>query len=146
MSEPLVQEEKRPEPPVVAVLVPVIVSMTVAQAAEYAEWYGLEKVSGSADGGVTTEGGGAAEGIDDLKERSLAEAVQEALTAEGTGDALWGLVTVTVLGEEIVPVGEPFPDWEEGFVTGLDGHRVARSEWAAGFRTCEHCHGVTSNG
>lgn len=145
MAEPLA-EEKRPEPPVVAVLVPVIVSMTATQAAEYAEWYGLEKVTGSADGGVTTEGGGAAEGIADLEERDLASAVMEALTPEGTGDPLWGLVTVTVLGEGIVPVGEPFPGFEEGFVTGLCLHRVARSEWAAGYRVCEHCHGVTSNG
>lgn len=27
----------------------------------------------------------------------------------------------------------------EGFVVGHCGHRVAGSEWRAGFRTCEHC-------
>jgi hypothetical protein len=26
-----------------------------------------------------------------------------------------------------------------GFVVGLCGHRVARSEWAAGYRVCERC-------
>lgn len=26
-----------------------------------------------------------------------------------------------------------------GFVTGRCGHRVAESEWRAGFRICEHC-------
>ena len=41
--------------------------------------------------------------------------------------------------------GEPFnnPDlpaeMTEGFVVGECGHRVAGSEWAAGFRSCERC-------
>jgi hypothetical protein len=36
--------------------------------------------------------------------------------------------------------GTPFPG-RPGYLTGLDGHAVAASEWRAGFRTCEHCAG-----
>jgi len=39
--------------------------------------------------------------------------------------------------------GKPFvhPDLPEGLsgVVGYCGHRVAESEWRAGFRTCERC-------
>jgi hypothetical protein len=137
MAEPLEQDEdKRPDPPVVAVLVQVVVSMTEAQAAEYAEWYGLEREAGTVEG-VTTEGGGSAEGIADLEERGVADAIRASL--RDTFDPLWGLVTVTAFGEETVPVGKGFPGCEDGYVTGLCGHRVARSEWAAGFRKCERC-------
>jgi len=52
-------------------------------------------------------------------------------------------MTVTVLGAEPFPAGEPFPGFDADYVTGLCAHRVARSEWAAGLRTCEHCHAVT---
>lgn len=31
------------------------------------------------------------------------------------------------------------PELTVGFVVGHCGHRVARSEWAAGYRLCEHC-------
>jgi hypothetical protein len=143
MSEPLEQEDKRPETPVVAVLVPVVITMTAEQAAEYASFYGLEKETfdPGTPGGVTTEGGGMPEGITDLQERCVSEAIFDALTLESTGDQLWSLVTVTTLPEEVVPAGEPFPG-RKGFVTGLCGHAVAGSEWAAGFRTCERCHAV----
>lgn len=146
MAEPLEQEEgKRPDPPVVAVLVPVVITMTAGQAAEYASWYELESKTFES-GGVSYGPGGVAEAITDLQERVVSEAVLAALTQPGPVDELWSLVTVTTLNEEIIPVGEPFPGSEEGYVTGLCAHRVARSEWAAGFRCCEHCHGVTVNG
>lgn len=34
--------------------------------------------------------------------------------------------------------GSAIPD-QPGFVVGECRHRVARSEWRAGFRTCERC-------
>lgn len=50
------------------------------------------------------------------------------------------------------------PDWHQavpfdpgtgpmaGYVAGLCGHRVAESEWRAGYRTCEQCgRGLTSS-
>lgn len=129
-------EERRPDAPVVAVLVPVVITMTAKQAAEYAAWYELENPAG--------ELGGAPEAVADLQERDVTSTVLEALM--DAQEWLRDLVTVTVLGEEAIPVGEPFKGREEGFVTGVDGHAVAGSEWAAGFRTCEHCHGVTVNG
>lgn len=40
-------------------------------------------------------------------------------------------------------VGKPFYNEATGFipgyVAGKCGHRVAESEWRAGFRTCEQC-------
>lgn len=36
--------------------------------------------------------------------------------------------------------GSPIPD-QPGFVVGVCKHRVAASEWRAGFRTCERCPG-----
>lgn len=45
----------------------------------------------------------------------------------------------------VVTPGEPFqhpdlpPEMLTGFVVGDCGHRVAGSEWRAGFRTCERC-------
>lgn len=121
-------EEKRPEPPVVAVLVPVVITMTAEQAKRYASDY----ETGDAD--VAT---------DLIEIRDVTEAVAEAL---GNDPWLGDGMSVTVFGAEAIPVGEPFKGREEGFVTGLDGHAVARSEWAAGFRTCEHCTAVTVNG
>lgn len=124
-------EEKRPAPPVVAVLVPVVITMTAEQAAEYAKDYGPDG-EGLAYVAAALAG-----------EQDAAEAVAEALAeSQWLNDGM----TVTVLGAEPFPVGEPFPGSEEGYVTGLCAHRVARSEWAAGFRVCEHCHGVTVNG
>lgn len=131
MAEPLEQEEKRPDPPAVAVLVPVVITMTAEQAARFAKDYDLDDVTPAA----------VAENLAEV--RDAAEAVAEAL---GEDSWLNDGMTVTVLGAEPFPVGEPFPGSEEGYVTGLCAHRVARSEWAAGFRTCEHCHGVTVNG
>lgn len=34
--------------------------------------------------------------------------------------------------------GSEIPD-QPGYVVGQCGHRLARSEWRAGFRTCERC-------
>lgn len=131
MGEPLQQEGKRPEPPVVAVLVPVVITMTMDQAEQYVADYGLDETD--------YEPG---ETLPSSVARSLAtvrdpnEAVADALA----GDAwLNDGMTVTVFGAEVIPLGEPFPG-REGFVTGLCGHAVAGSEWRAGFRTCEHCH------
>jgi len=45
----------------------------------------------------------------------------------------------------VVTPGEPFqhpdlpPELLEGFVGGECGHRVASSEWRAGYRLCERC-------
>lgn len=125
------EEAKRPDPPVVAVLVPVVITMTAEQAVQYAKDFGPD---GEGPAAVAAALAG---------EQDAAEAVAEALAeSQWLNDGM----TVTVLGAEPFPVGEPFPGSEEGYVTGLCAHRVARSEWAAGFRTCEHCHGVTVNG
>jgi hypothetical protein len=140
MSEPLEQEDKRPEPPVVAMLVPVVITMTATQAAEYASFYALEDEELTPSG--APYGAGDQRAVTDLQERGISENMIDALMlTEATGDQLWSLVTVTVLPEEVVPAGEPFPG-RKGFVTGLCGHAVAGSEWAAGFRTCERCHAV----
>lgn len=40
---------------------------------------------------------------------------------------------------ELVPMG-----MLQGFVVGHCGHRVAQTEWRAGFRVCEHCPRVES--
>lgn len=37
-----------------------------------------------------------------------------------------------------VPVGEEIPG-QPGYIKGQCGHRVAATEWRAGFRTCERC-------
>lgn len=34
--------------------------------------------------------------------------------------------------------GHPFPG-RPGYITGLDGHAVAGSEWKVGYRICERC-------
>lgn len=49
------------------------------------------------------------------------------------------------LADEPVPFVNPElpPELTAGFVVGHCGHRVAGSEWSAGFRTCEHCTEVT---
>ena len=39
----------------------------------------------------------------------------------------------------IIPPGENFG--QSGYVVGACGHRVAGSEWMAGFRNCERCGG-----
>jgi hypothetical protein len=128
MAESLEQEDKRPDPPVVAVLVPVVITMTAEQAKRYAADYEI------GDAGVAT---------DLIEVRDATEAVAEAL---GNDPWLGDGMSVTVFGAEVVPAGEPFPGFGDGYVTGLCGHRVARSEWAAGYRACEHCGGVTVNG
>lgn len=44
--------------------------------------------------------------------------------------------------------GSTIPTYEnfglDGFVVGICGHRVAESEWRAGFRTCERCPVITA--
>jgi hypothetical protein len=124
------EEDKRPDPPVVAVLVPVVVWMTEAQAAQFAEDCEFDD--------ATPAGVAAC-----LLGAEVSGPVAEALKG---GQRLSDGITVTVLDAEPFPVGEPFPGFEDGYVTGLCAHRVARSEWAAGFRTCERCHGVTVSG
>lgn len=63
--------------------------------------------------------------------------------------------TRVLLGDEVLFDGDPDDDDEEdddepipfdpgtgpipGYVAGRCGHRVAESEWRAGFRTCERC-------
>jgi hypothetical protein len=47
----------------------------------------------------------------------------------------------TVGPDEPVPFVNPDlpPELTAGFVVGHCGHRVAGSEWRAGFRNCERC-------
>lgn len=75
--------------------------------------------------------------IDGAAERGL-------LYFTGPGEKLTCL-TLADPAVSVVTPGEPFhhPDLPaellEGFVVGECGHRVAGSEWRAGFRTCERC-------
>lgn len=49
------------------------------------------------------------------------------------------------MSTENIPEAPAYPEpgseipGQPGFVVGLCGHRVARSEWRAGFRLCERC-------
>lgn len=131
MAELLEQEEdKRPDPPVVAVLVPVVITMTADQAEQYVNDYGLDETD--YEPGETLP---ASVARNLATVHDAAEAVAEALAeSQWLNDGM----TVTVLGAEPLPVGEPFPG-REGFVTGQCGHAVAGSEWRAGFRNCERC-------
>jgi hypothetical protein len=57
--------------------------------------------------------------------------------AEGSSRTEWVLYRVPGM---LVP-GDPIPPEEtggmRGFVVGMCGHRLAQSEWNAGFRNCE---------
>jgi hypothetical protein len=41
-------------------------------------------------------------------------------------------------GDDVLQPGHAIPD-QPGYVVGTCGHRVAGSEWSAGYRTCERC-------
>lgn len=73
------------------------------------------------------------DGIDDLSEdeqKALADRLETAIRAHKPVLAM------------VLEAGQPFNDGTgivPGYVAGECGHRVAQSEWKAGFRRCERC-------